>query len=86
MRTENEIFVELKKIIAKQLDVDEKLITKESSFTNDLEADSLDVVELIMVFEERFDLSIEDDVAGQMVTVGDVLYYILEEQYYDLED
>ena len=77
--TEDEIFDTLKDIIIKQLAVkDEKVVTKDANFTKDLKADSLDVVELIMVFEEQFDLTIEDEVAGKMVTVQDVVNYILE--------
>ena len=77
--TEDEIFDTLKDIIIKQLAVkDEKIVTKDANFTKDLKADSLDVVELIMVFEEQFDLTIEDEVAGKMVTVQDVVNYILE--------
>lgn len=77
--TEDEIFDTLKDIIIKQLAVkDESIVTKEANFTKDLKADSLDVVELIMVFEEQFDLTIEDEVAGKMVTVQDVVNYILE--------
>ena len=77
--TEDEIFDTLKDIIIKQLAVkDEKTVTKDANFTKDLKADSLDVVELIMVFEEQFDLTIEDEVAGKMVTVQDVVNFILE--------
>ena len=77
--TEDEIFDTLKDIIIKQLAVkDESIVTKDANFTKDLKADSLDVVELIMVFEEQFDLTIEDEVAGKMVTVQDVVDYILE--------
>ena len=77
--TEDEIFDTLKDIIIKQLAVkDESIVTKDANFTKDLKADSLDVVELIMVFEEQFDLTIEDEVAGKMVTVQDVVNYILE--------
>ena len=77
--TEDEIFDTLKDIIIKQLAVkDEKIVTKDANFTKDLKADSLDVVELIMVFEEQFDLTIEDEVAGKMVTVQDVVNYIVD--------
>jgi len=77
--TEDEIFDTLKDIIIKQLAVkDESIVTKEANFTKDLKADSLDVVELIMVFEEQFDLTIEDEVAGKMVTVQDVVTYIVD--------
>ena len=78
-QTEDEIFDTVKDIIIKQLAVkDEKTVTKDANFTKDLNADSLDVVELIMVFEEQFDLTIEDEVAGKMVTVQDVVTYIVD--------
>jgi len=76
---EQKIFDTVKEIVVKQLLVDEKKVTRDANFTKDLKADSLDVVELIMVFEEQFDLTIEDDVAGKMVTVQDVIDYIMSD-------
>ena len=69
-------FEKIKKIIVTQLNVDENDITVTSSFLDDLGADSLDIVELIMAFEEEFDIEIPDDAAEKIVTVGDVVDYI----------
>jgi acyl carrier protein len=66
----------IKKIIVDQLGVDESKITENSSFLDDLGADSLDIVELIMVFEEEFNLEIPDKDAEKMKTVGDVIKYL----------
>lgn len=66
-------------IIVDKLGVDESEVTKEASFTNDLGADSLDTVELIMEFEKEFDISIPDEKAETITTVGDAIDY-LEEQ------
>ena len=72
------IFEKLKKIIAEQLDVDEGDITMESSFQEDLDADSLDVVELIMAIEDEFDLEIDDEAAEKISKVKDAVEYIQE--------
>ena len=66
----------VKKVIVEQLGVDESEITLESSFVDDLGADSLDVVELIMALEEEFNVEIPDEDAEKIVTVGDALDYI----------
>ncbi|GAH30903.1 unnamed protein product [marine sediment metagenome] len=66
----------IKKIIVDQLGVDGSKITENSSFVDDLGADSLDIVELIMVFEEEFDLEIPDKEAEKMKAVGDVVKYL----------
>jgi acyl carrier protein len=66
----------IKKIIVDQLGVDESKITEDSSFVDDLGADSLDIVELIMAFEEEFDLEIPDEDAEKIKTVGDVVKYL----------
>lgn len=71
-----EIFDKVKEIIIKQLGVTESSITMEASFIDDLGADSLDIVELIMALEEEFDLEIPDSDAEKVVTVGDVVEYI----------
>ena len=63
-------------IIVDKLGVDEKEVTPEASFTNDLGADSLDTVELIMEFEKEFDVQIPDDQAEKIATVGDAIAYI----------
>lgn len=74
------IFEKLQDIIAKQLSIEPKKIETTSSFTSDLDADSLDVVELVMTFEEEFDVPIEDEVAGEMSTVQDAIDYIAKVQ------
>lgn len=66
----------VKKIIVDKLGVDESEVTNESSFVNDLGADSLDVVELIMEFEKEFDTSIPDDQAEKIQTVGQAIDYL----------
>lgn len=70
------MFEKVKKIIAEQLGVDEDEITMESSFIDDLGADSLDIVELIMALEEEFDIEIPDSEAEKISVVGDVVEYI----------
>ena len=67
------------KIIIDKLGVEESEVTAEASFTNDLGADSLDTVELIMEFEKEFDIAIPDDVAEGITTVGDAVKYIVEQ-------
>ena len=71
-----EVFDKVKEIIVEQLGVAEDSVTQESSFIDDLGADSLDIVELIMALEEEFDLEIPDSDAEKVVTVGDVVDYI----------
>ena len=66
----------IKKIIVDQLGVDESKITENSSFVDDLGADSLDIVELIMAFEEEFDIEIPDKDAEKMKTIGDAVKYL----------
>ena len=68
----------LKEMIIKQFGVSESAVTLESSFVNDLGADSLDIVELVMELEDAFDLSIPDEDAEKMQTVGDAVKYINE--------
>ncbi len=63
-------------IIVDKLGVDEKEVTPTASFTNDLGADSLDTVELIMEFEKEFNIAIPDDQAEKIATVGDAISYI----------
>lgn len=74
---EEEIFEKLKAIVVEQLGVDEESVTMEATFVDDLAADSLDIVELVMNIEEQFDLEIPDEDAEKIVTVGDVVKYIL---------
>jgi len=72
----SDIDAKVKKIICEQLDVDEKEVVPEASFVDDLGADSLDQVELIMAVEEEFDISIPDEDAEKIATVQDVIDYI----------
>lgn len=72
----SEIATKVKAIIVDKLGVDEKEVTPTASFTNDLGADSLDTVELIMEFEKEFNIAIPDDQAEKISTVGDAIAYI----------
>jgi acyl carrier protein len=74
----SDIASRVKAIIVDKLGVDENEVTPEASFTNDLGADSLDTVELIMEFEKEFNISIPDDQAENIGTVGDASKYIEE--------
>lgn len=71
-------FERVKEIIVEQLGVDENEVTMEASFVEDLGADSLDIVELIMAFEEEFDIQIPDEDAEKIRTVGEAVEYIKE--------
>lgn len=77
MNTE-EVFEKVKGIIVEQLGVAEASVTMEASFIDDLGADSLDIVELVMALEEEFNIEIPDADAEKVVTVGDVVDYIKE--------
>ena len=72
----SDIAEKVKKIIVDKLGVDESEVTTDASFTNDLGADSLDTVELIMEFEKEFDVSIPDDQAENIQTVGQAVEYL----------
>ena len=72
------VFDKVKKIIVDQLDVEEDKVTEASSITDDLGADSLDVVDLVMSFEEEFDIEIPDDQVEKIKTVGDIVKFIEE--------
>ena len=72
----SEIAEKVKAIIVDKLSVEESEVTNEASFTNDLGADSLDTVELIMEFEKEFNISIPDDQAEKITTVGDAIKYV----------
>ena len=74
----SEIESKVKEIIADKLGVDEADVKPEASFTNDLGADSLDTVELIMEFEKSFNITIPADQAEKIATVGDAIAYIEE--------
>jgi len=75
-----ELFNKIKGIIADRLNVDEAAVTMEASFKDDLGADSLDLVELVMELEDEFDLEIADEDAEKIATVGDVIKYIESRQ------
>jgi len=70
----------VKSIIVEQLGVDEEEVTMEASFTDDLGADSLDIVELVMAFEEEFGIEIPDDDAEKISTVNNAVEYIKQHQ------
>lgn len=70
------VFDKIKDIIVEQLDVEEDAITMEASITEDLGADSLDVVDLVMSIEESFDVEIPDEEVENIKTVGDIVKYI----------
>jgi len=74
----SDIATRVKEIIVDKLGVDASEVTPEASFTNDLGADSLDTVELIMEFEKEFNIGIPDDQAENIGTVGDAIKYIEE--------
>jgi len=76
--SKEDILAKLKPIIAEQLGVDEYEVKEDASFTEDLNADSLDLVELIMSLEEQFKLQISDEDAEKITTVGEAVDYISE--------
>ncbi len=79
MSTEEKVIEEkVKEIIIKQMGANKDQISLETSFVNDLGADSLDTVELVMEFEDAFDMNIPDDDAEKIQTVGDAIKYIKE--------
>lgn len=74
--TKKEVAEKVKKLIAEQLGVDEAEVTPSASFMDDLGADSLDQVELVMAIEEEFDLSVGDEDTERMLTVQDAIEYV----------
>ncbi len=74
------IFEKVKKLIAEQLDVEEDVIKETSSIADDLGADSLDVVDLVMSIEDEFDVEIPEDQVENIKTVGDIVKYIEDNQ------
>lgn len=74
----NELVQKIKQIIVEQLSVEKDKVIETASFTEDLGADSLDVVELVMAFEQAFNIEISDENAGKIKTVGDVILHIEE--------
>jgi len=75
-----EVYQRVRKIVSEQLGVEDDKVTLEANFQNDLGADSLDTVELVMAFEEEFDLEIPDEDAQGIATVQDVVNYILSKK------
>ena len=71
-----EVLERVKKIVIDHLDADPEKVSEKASFIDDLEADSLDIVELVMAFEEEFDIEIPDDQAEHIQTVGDAVNFI----------
>jgi acyl carrier protein len=80
MATQEEVFEQVKGILSQQLGVDEDEVTIESSFQGDLDADSLDLVELIMELEDQFGIKITDDEAQKLGTVGQAVDFVLAHQ------
>lgn len=75
--TEAEVEAKVVEIVAEQMGVEKDQVSRDTSFANDLNADSLDTVELVMEFEDEFDTSIPDDKAEQIQTVGQAIDYIV---------
>ena len=73
-----DIFEQVKKILCDQLDLDEEQVTEDSEVIDDLGADSLDIVDLVMTLEEEFDTEIPDEDIERLRTVGDIVKYIEE--------
>ena len=76
--TEAEVEAKVVEIVAEQMGVEKGEVSRDTSFANDLNADSLDTVELVMEFEDEFDTSIPDDKAEQIQTVGQAIDYIVD--------
>lgn len=74
------VYVKVSKIIVDQLGVNEDQVTPQASFVDDLGADSLDTVELVMAFEEEFGIEIPDEDAEKIITISDAVNYIEEHQ------
>ncbi len=70
------VFDKIKEILVEKLGVDEDIVVEEASITDDLEADSLDVVDLVMAIEDNFEVEIPDEEVANMKTVGDIVKYV----------
>jgi len=81
--TESEIEAAVIKVVAKKMGIDEDDISGDTRFTEDLNADSLDTVELIMDIEDEFEVAIEDEEAGKLQTIGDVVEFIAKQERVD---
>ena len=77
--TEESIFNEIQSIVVEQLGIEKDRVTPEASFVNELGADSLDTVELVMAIEEHFDIEIPDDIAETITTPGEAVKHIFKE-------
>jgi acyl carrier protein len=75
---EQKIFEEVKKVVVEQLGVSEAEVTREASYVDDLGADSLDTVELVMALEEAFGMEIPDEDAEKIKTIGDTINYVMQ--------
>ena len=86
METEKEVEEKIREIIIDQLGVNAEQITLEASFTDDLGADSLDAMELVMALEEEFGLEISQEDAEKIITVGDAVQYIIKRKEAEIEE
>jgi acyl carrier protein len=84
--SQEKIFEKVKEIVVEQLDVDALKVTPQANFANDLAADSLDVVELVMALEEEFEIEIPDEAAEKIQTVQAVVDYITAQKATSVED
>jgi len=75
--TQDDVFAKVKEIVTAQLEIEPEKVTPEANFANDLNADSLDTVELVMAIEEAFDIEIPDEAAEKIITVQAVVDYII---------
>jgi len=76
--TREEVFAQVKAILVETLSVDEDKVTEDARFQQDLETDSLDLVELVMTMEEKFGIKISDEEAGEIKTVGDAIDFVIK--------
>jgi acyl carrier protein len=76
--TREEVFAQVKAILVETLSVDEDKVTEDARFQEDLETDSLDLVELVMTMEEKFGIKISDEEAGSIKTVGDAVDFVIK--------